>query len=72
MGCITIFISLISLFTVFYGNVLIDKFNIEIRFPKLGKLIILRRKFQMYYSLLDFFILFSIIIIMFILNIMFI
>ena len=53
-GCIVIIISLISLFIVFYGNKLIDNLNLENRFPKIARLIQLRRKFQMYYSLIDF------------------
>ena len=38
-GCICIIISLISLFTIFYGNILIDKLNLDTRFPRVGKLI---------------------------------
>nr|AYE93284.1 hypothetical protein C0988_000030 [Termitomyces sp.] len=59
-GCIAIIISLLSLFVVFYGNILIKYFHLEECFPRLAKFIQLRRKFQMYYSLIDFIIIFSV------------
>lgn len=43
--------SCISIIFIFYGDYLIQKFNIEKRFPKLAKIIQLRRKFQRYYLL---------------------
>jgi len=64
-GFIVIIISLISLFTVFYGNKLIDYFQLENRLPKVARFIQLRRKFQMYYSVLDFILILTIISIMF-------
>ena len=70
-NCICIIISLISLFTIFYGNILIDKLKLDTRFPRIGKLINWRRKFQLFYSLIDFFIIFTIAIIMIYINIMF-
>jgi|SRR5882672_2003644 len=48
-----LFSSLISLIFVYYGDVLLTKFNLESRFPKLAKIIKLRRKFSRYYFLLD-------------------
>ena len=57
-GSIAIMISLISLFIIFYGNILIDKLNIDKKYPKLYKFIEWRRKFQFYYSLIDFLIIF--------------
>jgi hypothetical protein len=56
LGAVVIFISLISLFSVVYGNMLIDYFQLEKRWPKLARFINLRRKFQLYYSMIDFFI----------------
>lgn len=67
-GFIVIIISLISLFTVFYGNLLIDYFKLEQRFARLARFIQLRRKFQMYYSLLDFTLILIVISIMFYIN----
>ena len=64
-GYIIIIISLISLFTVFYGNKLIDYYQLEQKFPKIARFIQLRRKFQMFYSLLDFSIILIVISIMF-------
>lgn len=69
-GFITIIISLISLFTVFYGNLLIDYLKLEQRFPRIAKFIQLRRKFQMYYSLLDFTLILIVISIMFYIDIL--
>ena len=57
-GCIVIIISLISLFIIFYGNILIDRLQLEIKYPKISRFIQLRRKFQLYYSLIDFFLIF--------------
>ena len=59
-GCIVIIISLISLFGVFYGNILIDKLHLENKFPKIARFIKWRRKFQFYYSLIDFILIFSV------------
>jgi hypothetical protein len=59
-GCIVIIVSLISLFGVFYGNILIDKLNLENSFPKIARIINWRRKFQFYYSLIDFILIFSV------------
>jgi hypothetical protein len=64
-GFTVIIISLISLFTIFYGNILIDYFKLEQKLPRIAKFIQLRRKFQMYYSLLDFTIILIVISIMF-------
>jgi hypothetical protein len=40
---------LINILLIFYGDKLIDHFNIEDKYPKLGKFINLRRKFQDFY-----------------------
>jgi hypothetical protein len=44
---------LISIVFIFYGDYLINKFQLEIKFPKLAKIIQLRRKFQKYYLILS-------------------
>jgi len=44
-----IFSALISIIFIFYGNILIEKYDLENRYPKLAKLIQLRQKFQKYY-----------------------
>jgi hypothetical protein len=44
-----------SLISIYFGEYLLMKFNIEKRFPKIAKYINLRRKFQRYYIKLSFF-----------------
>jgi hypothetical protein len=48
-GAIGILLCLISLVTVFYSEKLIIYYKIEEKYPKIGKFIQLRRKFQNYY-----------------------
>jgi hypothetical protein len=43
--------ALISIVFIFYGDFLIKKFDLEIKYPRLAKFIQLRRKFQQYYLL---------------------
>lgn len=50
---IFILFCLFSLISVFYGEKLIEYFNVEKRFPSLSNFIKLRRKFQHYYFLLN-------------------
>jgi hypothetical protein len=45
--------AIISIVYIFYGEYLIKRFNIENRFPRLAKVIKLRRKFQSYYLLIS-------------------
>lgn len=52
-GGITILLSLISILSVFYSNFFIEYFKLEQRFPRLAKIIALRRKFQQYYLLFN-------------------
>jgi hypothetical protein len=60
LACILMISSSLILWCVFgilsslYGNYLLDRFNLETRFPKLAKFIKLRRKLTMYYILFDF------------------
>jgi hypothetical protein len=48
-----ILFSMFSILFIFYGDYLIIKLNLETKFPRLAKLIQLRRKFQHFYILLD-------------------
>ena len=45
--------SVFSLIFILYGDYLLKKYNIESRYPKLAKIIQLRRKFQRYYMILS-------------------
>jgi hypothetical protein len=53
--------SLISIIFVLYGDYLIKKYELESRFPKLERIIKLRRAFQKYYLIFDGLIIFTII-----------
>jgi hypothetical protein len=48
-----LFSALSSIFFVLYGDYLINRFQLEVKFPKLAKIIKLRRKFQRYYLIFD-------------------
>lgn len=50
---LAIIFSLFSILTNFYGDILIKKYKIEDKFPMLARFIILRRKFQNYYLLIN-------------------
>ena len=43
--------ALTNIIFVYYGNILIDKFNLETRYPKLKKIIEYRNKFSQFYFL---------------------
>jgi hypothetical protein len=45
--------SLISLAFIFYGDYLVERFNLETRYPKLYQIINLRKKFNRYYLILN-------------------
>ena len=45
--------ALFSLLAIYFGEYLLSRFNIVERFPKLGKFIQLRRKFQTFYIIVD-------------------
>lgn len=62
IGKSVIFSALTSIIFIFYGNILIEKYDLEKRYPKLAKLIQLRRKFQKYYFNYSCFLIISIII----------
>lgn len=63
-GSLIILFSLFSIISIFYGEFLIQKFSLEIKFPKLAKFIQLRRKFQQFYLLINTLIIFIVIIAM--------
>ena len=45
--------SIFSLIFILYGDYILKKYNIESRYPKIAKIIQLRRKFLTYYFLFD-------------------
>jgi hypothetical protein len=47
--------SSLSLISIYFGEYLLNKFNIEERYPRIAKFINLRRKFQRYYIKLSLF-----------------
>jgi len=49
LGKSVILSALISIIFIFYGNILIDKYDLVNKYPKLAKIIELRRKYQKYY-----------------------
>ncbi len=46
---VLIFLSLTSIISIFYGEIIITKLQLTTRFPRLTKIIELRRKFQQFY-----------------------
>jgi hypothetical protein len=55
--------SLISIVFIFYGDYLIEKYQLEVKYPKLAKIIKLRREFKKYYLIIDSLIIISVILI---------
>lgn len=53
-GSIIIFLCMLSILNIFFGDKIIKYFELEIKYPKLAKLIELRRNFQHYYLISDF------------------
>ena len=49
LGKSVILSSLISIIFIFYGDILLDKYKIAEKYPKLAKIIELRKKYQKYY-----------------------
>jgi hypothetical protein len=58
-----IFSALVSIIFIFYGEYLIIKFDLERKYPRLAKFIQLRRKFQQYYLLFSILIIVSVLLI---------
>ena len=50
---IFILICVLNMIGLYLGDRLIIYFNLEVKFPKLAKIILLRRKFLTYYCLFD-------------------
>lgn len=67
-GTFVIFVTLFSIIAIFYGDRLINYLKLEERYPKIAKYIILRRKFQQFYLLINILIIFIVTIIMFVMN----
>lgn len=67
-GTFVILITLISIIFIFYGNKILDYLNLEQRYPKIAKFILLRRKFQQYYLLWDISVIAIVSITMFLMN----
>lgn len=60
---------LIELMSIYFSDYLLDKFNIKERYPKIHKLLELRRKFQRFYLIKDFIITFITLIIFTFINV---
>lgn len=67
-GISLIMFTVVSIVSIFYGNSLLDYLKLEERYPKIAKFIILRRKFQQYYLLINVLIITVVSIIMFVMN----
>jgi hypothetical protein len=61
LGKSVILSALISIIFVFYGNIFIEKYNLENKYPRLWKIIQLRQKYQKYYFNLNCFLIFIIV-----------
>lgn len=55
--------SLISIIFIYYGDILLKNFDIENKYPKLAKIIIIRRKFSKYYFIINCLFIFGVIIV---------
>jgi hypothetical protein len=62
LGKSVILSALISIIFIFYGNILIEKYDLENKYPRLSKIIKLRQKYQKYYFKLSCFLIFIIVI----------
>ena len=71
MGIGLILLSLLQIIFIFYGTFILDYLNLEARYPKLSKIIQLRRTFQQFYLLLNICIIFIVSIIMLFFNLTF-
>lgn len=69
--CCIVFItlSLVSLVSLYFGDYLIDKFNIKEKYPRIYKFIQLRRSFQIFYLIKDITIIFITLILLTYINI---
>jgi hypothetical protein len=67
-GTFLIFVTILSIIGIFYGDKLLNYLNLEERYPKIAKYITLRRKFQQFYLLINILIILVVTIIMFVMN----
>ena len=67
-GSLSIFLCLTTIISIIYTNQLIDYLKLEVRYPKIAKYLLLRKKLQNYYLLFNAFIIFIICTIIFIVN----
>ena len=67
-GIFVIIVSLFSIVSIFFGNKILDYLNLEAKYPRFAKFIILRRKFQQYYLFIDLILITIVSITMFLLN----
>ena len=70
-GSFFILACIFSLASIFYGDLLIVYFKLETRFPKLAKIIELRRKFQKYYFFMNLIFIFIMLLVIIWLNLYF-
>ena len=54
LSSFTILLCLITIMTIVYGDILLDNFKLEVKFPKLAKFIKLRKTFRLYYLFINF------------------
>jgi len=59
----TLVSAIISIIFIFYGDYLINRFNLETKYPKLAEIIKLRQKFNKYYLIWSLFIIVSVILV---------
>jgi hypothetical protein len=57
-----VFSSLIGIIFIYYGDILLNKYNLESKYPKLANIIKLRRKFSRYYFIVDCLLIFGVVI----------
>ena len=67
---VLILLSLTSIISIFYGEVIIKKLRLEEKFPKLVKIIELRRKFQQFYLWINILTIFVVILVVSYVNIL--
>lgn len=71
MGLVLILLSSLQIIFIFYGTVILDYLKLETRYPKISKIIQLRRTFQQFYLILNICIIVTVSIIMLFFNLTF-
>jgi hypothetical protein len=54
VSSIFIFLCVLNILSVMYSNFLLNYFNLEVKYPKLGRLLKVRDTFRRYYLILNF------------------